>query len=137
MAARFLDTNVLIAFYLGAPPERAPRARDLMSRMNAGQEQLVTTSVVFFEVAYLLQRSFRIPRPLVAEFIESVALSPGLVVEDQSLLLDAVEVYRTIGGLSLPDAYNAAYMRRRGVTEVYSWDTDFDRIDGLTRVEPA
>jgi predicted nucleic acid-binding protein len=28
-------------------------------------------------------------------------------------------------------------MQSRGITEVYSWDTDFDRIEGLTRIEPA
>ena len=27
-------------------------------------------------------------------------------------------------------------MRARGINEVYSYDTDFDRVDGISRVEP-
>jgi predicted nucleic acid-binding protein len=27
-------------------------------------------------------------------------------------------------------------MQAQGMTEVYSWDEDFDRIEGITRVEP-
>ena len=48
--------------------------------------------------------------------------------------VEAVDLYRATGGLSFTDAYNAAYMRRRGIREVYSWDTDFDRVDGLHRL---
>jgi len=37
---------------------------------------------------------------------------------------------------SFADAFNAAYMKARGTTQVYSWDTDFDSIEGITRLEP-
>ena len=40
-------------------------------------------------------------------------------------------------GISFADAYNAAYMEARGLNEVYSYDTDFDRIEGIARLEPA
>ena len=42
-----------------------------------------------------------------------------------------------LSNVSFADAYNAAYMESRGITEVYSYDTDFDRIEGIKRVEPA
>ena len=34
-------------------------------------------------------------------------------------------------------AYNAAYMERQGIVEVYSYDTDFDHVQGIARVEPS
>jgi predicted nucleic acid-binding protein len=34
------------------------------------------------------------------------------------------------------DAYHGALMLARGLTTVYSYDTDFDRLQGLKRVEP-
>lgn len=37
---------------------------------------------------------------------------------------------------SFPDAFHAAYMGSRGIEEIYSWDTDLDRVEGITRVEP-
>jgi predicted nucleic acid-binding protein len=38
--------------------------------------------------------------------------------------------------ISLPDAWNAVFMRSHGLTEIYSWDTDFDEMIWLTRIEP-
>jgi predicted nucleic acid-binding protein len=38
--------------------------------------------------------------------------------------------------IAFADAFNAAYMQARGLNEIYSWDTDFDAIAGLARVEP-
>ena len=33
-------------------------------------------------------------------------------------------------------AYTAVYVRSRGLAELYSWDTDFDAIAGVSRIEP-
>lgn len=38
--------------------------------------------------------------------------------------------------ISFADAYNAAYILLHQVSEVYSWDTDFDKIENITRLEP-
>ncbi|MDP2662208.1 MAG: hypothetical protein Q8R28_15895, partial [Dehalococcoidia bacterium] len=37
---------------------------------------------------------------------------------------------------SFAGAFNAACMQSRGVSEIYSWDTDFDGFEGLARLEP-
>ena len=37
---------------------------------------------------------------------------------------------------SFADAFNVAFMEERQVKEIYSYDTDFDRIDDLKRLEP-
>ena len=29
-----------------------------------------------------------------------------------------------------------ALLKERGATEIYSWDTDFDKIGGISRFEP-
>lgn len=39
--------------------------------------------------------------------------------------------------ISFADAYSAAYMASRGVKEIYSWDSDFDKVGEVVRVEPA
>jgi predicted nucleic acid-binding protein len=32
--------------------------------------------------------------------------------------------------------FNAAYMLAEEISQIYSWDRDFDKLDGITRVEP-
>ena len=34
------------------------------------------------------------------------------------------------------DAYNAATMERRGLGQIYSYDADFDKLEGIARQEP-
>ncbi len=41
-----------------------------------------------------------------------------------------------ITGRELRRRLQAAYMQSAGLTEVYSYGTDFDRIEGIVRVEP-
>ena len=33
-------------------------------------------------------------------------------------------------------AYNAATMERRGLAQIYSYDADFDKLEGMARQEP-
>ncbi len=32
--------------------------------------------------------------------------------------------------------YNATYMLAEGISNIYSWDKDFDKIEGIARLEP-
>jgi len=38
--------------------------------------------------------------------------------------------------MSFADAYNARYMEKKGIGEIYSYDRDFDRLERITRIEP-
>jgi predicted nucleic acid-binding protein len=42
----------------------------------------------------------------------------------------------TYPDLDLEDALCAIHMKRQRVGEIYSYDTDFDLLEGLDRVEP-
>lgn len=46
-------------------------------------------------------------------------------------------LFRRSEGVELPDAMTVAHMRRTGVEYVYSFDDDFDRFDGITRLTTA
>ena len=47
----------------------------------------------------------------------------------------ALEIYVS-KNISFADAYNAAYMLTEEVASIYSWDIDFDKIEGICRLEP-
>ena len=76
------------------------------------------------------------PKERVQELVETILRLPGLRLPQKSLFYRAFELYRTTP-LSFVDAYNAAYMRLLKITHIYSWDSDFDKIPGITRVEPT
>lgn len=47
----------------------------------------------------------------------------------------AVELFETYGRLSFGDSTIVAYMERQGIEYLYSFDDDFDVIEGISRLE--
>ena len=59
----------------------------------------------------------------------------GFQLEDKHLFERALNLFIERNA-DFADAYNVAVMEERGIDEIYSWDADFGRFPGVTRVEP-
>lgn len=46
-------------------------------------------------------------------------------------------IFRRTNGVEITDAFLVAYMQRAGIEYVYSFDDDFDRFDGISRLVTA
>lgn len=133
--ARFLDTNILIRYLTNDDPDKAALALALLDRVAEGNEQVVTTPLVIFETIFLLQRTYKLPKTDIREKITTILSLQGVQVRERALCLRALDYY-VEQNISYADAYNAAWMQDEGIAEVYSWDREFDRVAGLTRIEP-
>lgn len=133
--ARFLDTNILIRYLTNDDPAKAARALALLERLADGEEEAVTTPLVVFEAVFLPEKSYNPFKADVREKIIDILALSGLHLAEKALCLQALDSYVDLN-ISYADAYNAAWMRQAGISEVYSWDREFDRIAGLSRVEP-
>ena len=78
---------------------------------------------------------YRATRDEVKEALLGFIELRGVVVLDISVWRIAFDLFLATK-LSLVDAYHVAYMQVHGITEIISFDTDFDAIPGITRVEP-
>src|SRR5437867_11479387 len=136
MSARFLDTNILLRYLTRDDQARADRALALLTRVEQGQERVVTSSLVIFETVFTLQKRYQFPRENIRQVLQDLISLRGLELPNKSLLIRALDLFAT-QNIPFVDAYNAIYMRSRGVMEIYSWDGDFDKIPGITRVEPS
>lgn len=135
--ARFLDTNILLQHLARENEQKAIGCRDLLLRLERGEEVAVATDIVIFETVYILQSAphYGLSRNRIRQLLEPIIALRGLRLPRKSLYARAFDLYCDTS-VSFADAYNAAYMEGRGITEVYSYDTDFDRIPGISRVEP-
>ena len=135
--ARFLDTNILLQHLAREDEQKAIGCRGLLLRLERGEEVAVATDIVIFETVHILQsaRHYGLSRSRIRQLLEPIIALRGLRLPRKSLYARAFDLYDN-GNVSFADAYNAAYMESRGITEVYSYDSDFDRIPGITRVEP-
>ena len=133
---RFLDTNVLVRYLTGDDPEKAKASFALLLRVERGEEAVMTSDIVIAETVYVLQsRTYGMPRERIRDLMEPIIESRGLRLPRKSLYARAFDLYCN-NRISFADAYNAAFMQAHNITEVYSYDTDFDRVDGIRRVEP-
>ena len=61
--------------------------------------------------------------------------TPNLFCPQKDTILSDLNVY-TEKNIDYNDAFNALILRKKGIGELYSYDPHYDRIDGLTRLEP-
>ena len=137
MALRFLDTNILLRYFTRDDEAKAQQALALLQRVDSGEERVETSLIVIFEVVFTLERFYKVPREQIHALVMPVIALRGLRLPSKQLIEQSLDHYaRAHRHVSFADIYNARYAQSQGIEEIYSWDRDFDEIDGITRVEP-
>lgn len=135
MPARLLDTNILLHYLTRDDPDRAAAALALLTRVERGQERVATSPLVIFETIFTLQKRYHFPKNEIRQAMTDLISMRGLQLPNKAQWIDALDLFVS-QNIPFVDAYNAVYMRSRGLNEIYSWDGDFDKIAGIRRVEP-
>ena len=134
--AVFIDANVPIYAAGRDHPYKEPCARILRVLADA-PESFVTNSEVLQEIMhrYLASGRWTLGREVVRAFAEAMR---GRVepVHGEDVIL-ATELADRHPGVSARDLVHTALMQRLGVVRVISADTDFDRLEGIERLDPA
>ncbi|HEX9341553.1 MAG TPA: type II toxin-antitoxin system VapC family toxin [Thermoplasmata archaeon] len=139
MPRRFIDASVFVHAYLRPrralkPHERAIKghARTIVARIEHEEEVAIST-VHLGEIANVLEEWMRaedaraVLRELVTrDNIEVLPVGRDDFLEAMSLGSEA--------GAGTTDALAAVLMGIKGITEIYSFDRAFDRVEGLNRI---
>lgn len=134
-ATVFLDTNVLLRHLLQDHPEQSPRATALVGRIENGEVRVRVADTIVFEVVFTLERSYRIPNARIRDELAVLLDLPGLELPEKRRMLRAFELY-VDRNISFADAFHAALIEQIGLTDIVSFDGDFDRVPGIRRIEP-
>ena len=134
--AVFINANVPIYAAGGDHPYKAPCSRVL--RLLAEDPQpFVTDSEVLQELMhrYLASGRWEVGRTVLHAFAEAMdgRVEPVLA-ED---ILAASRLAERSPGVSARALVHAAVMQRLGTSHIISADTDFDRLAGIDRLDPA
>ena len=126
---RLIDTNVLLRFFTGDPPDLAERARKVIAKADAGNLVLEVLPLVIAETIYTLESFYEMPKADVCDKLSIFLQCRGIASRDEEVMLDALERYR-YHKVHFVDACLAAY----GVATkkaVHSFDRDFGRFKDL------
>ena len=135
MSRRALDANILLRYVTGDHPEMSPRCRRLLERVEAGEESVFLPEAALADVAWTLRSFYQWPAERISAFLGELLALDGIEMERKPMAWGAL-AHLQGGTLDFSDAMIAAEMESRGLTEIYSYDRDFDRLTGIRRTEP-
>lgn len=136
MKRAYVDANVILRYLTRDPPEMAEAALRTFTAAQRGKVRLLLAPITVAEVVWVLESFYGHPRAHVAQTLTQFLHADGLEIESLDLLIEALALYHE-QNLDFADALVATVARRKGPPVVYSFDRDFDRVAGLTRLTPG
>lgn len=129
----FLDSNILIHYYLSKTREGPPCAT-LMRRISSGEQKASISPLVVDEVLYILIK--KRGRDFAQRALQAALMNPNL----QILSVDQAALSRLPAyleqGMEPRDALHAATMAVHGISTICSFDEGFDSVAGIRRQLP-
>ena len=134
---RGIDSNILVYALNKDLPEHLP-CKELLINVVGGKELVSIPSIVFMECFHALVRAFKYKEDEVKKRLIAIIDSKNINVLDisTSSILFAFEIaekYKTGGR----DSLIAANLLENKIQEIYSHDSDFDKILLLKRIGPT
>lgn len=126
-----VDTNIVVRHLVGEPAAMARRAT---AWLRSSPDALLT-DVVFAETLYVLSSFYGRTRAEVGDAMRSLLALEGVVTNQPTLLLRALDVFE-LDRLDFAEAYLVACAESMGIESIASFDTDIDRVSTVTRIAP-
>lgn len=133
---RFVDTNIFLRFMVNDDPQKADACEMLFRRAITGEESLFTTDMVIAEIVWVLESYYELNKSDVREKLEKILNTKNLDCPNKEIIINALCAYEE-KNIDYIDAYNAYILKMKGIDEVYSYDSHYDRIKGVKRIEPG
>ena len=130
----YVDANVLLRHFLSDNDAQSPRATALMERVSQGFDTVDLAETTLFEVVFTLGRTYKRSKANIAELMSSFLALPAVRFPRERRALLALDLFKQ-SNISFADAYLAA-LALESDGQVFSFARDFDRIPGITRIEP-
>ena len=103
----FVDSNIFVRLFVEDDEQQRPLARELLKQAQAETIDIVTGPPVFFEVAWVLSHTYKVPNGQILDVIEAILSFPGLRVLDRDMIISAISLARETNS-TFADSYIAA-----------------------------
>jgi predicted nucleic acid-binding protein len=139
---RHTDANIFLRYLARAvtpiDQKRAHDCRALFERVRDGIETITTCEAILAEVVFVLGSpgQYGLSSADISARLKPIIQLRGLILPRKRLYLRALDIFASTPGLDFEDAISVAYAERRQPPEIYSYDSDFDEVAAVTRVEP-
>ena len=131
---RFIGTVTLFAGFFQDEKHHSGAKKTLEEIVEGKIRNIVYSDYILDELLTLTRakKGPMISRKILEEILYSEL---GMLKVEQSHLQLAYEIFKKYENLSFTDSTTVALMLDLGIKEIYSFDSDFDSVPGITRLE--
>ncbi len=130
----FIDTNIFLRYLTKDDPEKYEQCREIFKKALDGELSLFTSEMVVAELIWTLLSYYKVAKADVIEKVSIIISSQNLHISNRDLIADSLVLYGQ-KNIDYIDAYNAVFIKLHGLGRIYSYDEDFDVVDGMIKRE--
>ena len=130
-----IDANIVLRFLTNDIPKQADRCTGLLKRIESGLEEAWLPDLVFADIVWTLEKFYKQPKQRIQELLIPILELKGLRHNNKKISKLAFQLY-VEKNIDWTDAFVAAQMITQKKCEIYSYDSDFDKVAGINRLEP-
>lgn len=123
----FVDTNCFVRIIENDNKTQVGEIEKLFLLGSKGKEELISSSIVFFEIYWLMKRLYGKKKEDLATVLRNVLAMSFIRWESGQTLFEAVEMMKKTN-YDLEDAYNLAYARGKKANNMASFDKKLQRV---------
>lgn len=135
MRKLFVDTNIFLRYLTGDDKVKFENCQMMLKKTHEGKIIIATSNMVIAELIWTLQSYYKVPKADIMEKISLIVGEKHLFIPDKDIIAEALVLFGR-KNVDYIDAYNAVFMRHHGMDAIYSYDKDFDLLEGVRRTEP-
>lgn len=134
---RFLDSNIIVRYLTLDDANASSLAAQIINNVSDGKEEVFTTDVHIHEIVYVLasKNLYGLNHKDIRDRLKPLLLMKKLKLSNKQMCLKALDLFVEYPHLDFADALAIAGMHYKGVTEIISFDHDFDKVKYIRRVE--
>lgn len=117
----FIDTNYFLRFLLKDINNQHLAAEALFLSASEGKATLITSTVVFFEIYWVLSSYYGKNKAEIVDVLKKILNLNFIELEEREVLFNALSLFKKTN-LALEDCYNICYAKERGVKSFKTFD---------------
>lgn len=123
----FIDTNYFLRYLLHGNEEQHLTATKLLEDGAAGKKELFTSTIVIFEIQWVLASIFAKKKPEILPILKSIMSLSFIFIEERAFLEEALGLYEK-ENVSLADCYNLIIARKKKAETFATFDQKLQKL---------
>ena len=129
-----LDTNVLIRLLTHDKDKKYKKLYNFFERLELGKMQVELKLIVLFQVIFVLQSFYKVPRAQIVAGLADLLKYKGINIKEKKIVQRALEIWCE-ENVEIVDCYIVACIEKDAQNILYSYDREFDKFK-INRKEP-